>query len=244
MDDDSPRDEVELPPGELADSELVDPDDTPTLVEDDTLDGEPAGEQTVPYSRFKDVNDRLKDTEAKYAAATAPKEPAPVKESSPKKVYTDDQRDTIKDLAGTKDMQSQIDEQNQRWDEKEKKDARVSDDRDRSDVVANKELNPHGFQEDQVQKQVLKWGNSKDADKQWLAGATYTRILREMNGLYEAREAKKGNAPPKVESSSGSGSEVRNPDIPDDPNASNPIKYKRSLGNEAVEFMKALEGGE
>ncbi len=244
MADDAPRDEGTPEPVEVVDDELVDPEDTSTSGGDDTTAGEPEGEKTVPYSRFKEVNDKLKDTEVKYAAATAPKDPPPEKEEASKKVYSDEQRDTIKDLAGTSALQKRLDEQDERWEAKEKQEQRVADDRDRINAVKDEKLNSHGFTEEQVQKQVVKWGNSKDPDKQWLAAASYTRVIREMNELFDAREAKKGEAPPKVEKSGSGDDSPRNPDVKNDPNATNPLKYKRSLGLEAVEFMKGLDGGE
>lgn len=243
-DEEDTRNEGDLPPVEVADDELVDPDDTDTSVEDDTLDSEPTGERTVPYERFKEKVDEANDLKAKYAAATAPKEENSSREKSPSKVYSDEQVETIKSLAGTKELQAKIDEQEQRWREKEEEEQRRADDRERQEAVSNKDLNPYGFSDTQVQKQVVKWGNSTNPDKRWLAQASYNRIISEMNEIYKARESKKGEAPPKVESSGTAG--ARTPDAPQDnrTDASNPLSYKMSLAQRANEYMKSLEGGD
>jgi len=38
--------------------------------------------------------------------------------------------------------------------------------------------------------------------------------------------------------------EVRNPDVAENPNANNPLKAMDSLKREAAEYMKAMEGGD
>jgi|TARA_R100001530_G_scaffold18915_2_gene16061 hypothetical protein len=241
--DDPLREEGDPDPIELADDELLDSDDTYPSVDDDTIDSEPPEEKTVPYTRFKDVNDRLKDVEAKYQAATKPKEPEP--KDPPAERYSQKQIDTVQQLAGTKEMQDRIDEQDRRWEEKEAKDQKDADIRDRKAVVANKELNPNGFKEAQVQKQVQKWSDSSDPDKRWLALASYERVITEMNTLYKAKGSNKKDPPPKVDKGSAAATtEVRNPDVAENPNANNPLKAMDSLKREAAEYMKAMEGGD
>lgn len=241
MDDDTLRDEGEPAPVEVADDEFLDSDDISPLVDDDTVDDDTPDEKTVPYTRFKDVNDKLKDIETKYAAATTPKKEV---EPSPKKQYSQEQVETVKELAGTKELHERLEENERRWEEQEKKTIKSADEQDRKITVKDKDLNPNGFKEDQVQKQVQKWAESKDPDKQWLAAASYPRIIKEMNENYSQNKAKKSATPPEVSKSAASESTVRNPDIKDSPtNVTNPLKYRRSLSNEAVEFMKSLDGG-
>jgi hypothetical protein len=241
--DDTLREEGDQDPSELAAAEFLDSDDAPPSVDDDTIDSDPSDEKTIPYSRFKDVNDKLKDVEARYAAATKPKDLEP--KDPPAEIYSQKQIDTVQKLAGTKEMQDRIDEQDRRWEEKEAKDQKDADVRERIDVVANKDLNPHGFKEDQVQKQVQKWSESSDPDKRWLALASYGRIVKEMNTIYESKSSNKKDPPPKVDKGAGAPStEVRNPDVAENPNSNNPLKVMASMKREAAEYYKNMDGGD
>ena len=239
MEDETLRNEDDLIPVETADDE---DSDTTTSVEDDTLDGDD-DQKAVPYERFKEINDEKNDLKEKYEALKSAKsEPKDEKKDDVKKDFdksrfSEDQIETIKNLAGVPELQKELKEYREQIEVRERKERMKEDTQELSSVLKDEKVNPHSFKPEDVRKQVIKWADSDDVDKQWLARANYKYVLREMNEIQEETESRKKNAPPKIEGSKGD--KIPKPETKDDDiDVSNPLSFTASLAKGAWEHMQ------
>lgn len=229
---------------DFADQTDLDSDDLDTSADDDTIGEDDTEDKSVPYSRFKEKNQEAQDWKVKYEAATQANAEPRKGEPVVKGKFSDEQIETVRNLAGTRGLQNEIKKLNDRLEEKEKREQHDQDTNQLKEALSDKELNPHGLSQKVVQAQLLKWGKSNDADKQWLASAPWKFVLKELTEIKGRQEAKKKDSPPKV--SIGAEPRTRNPDSyeREEPSYVSPLQEKAALQRDAQAFYESLGGGE
>lgn len=246
MEDDTLRNVDDQDSTGFATEEDTDTEDTSESVGDDTTDGENYGDdaKTIPYERFKQVVDERNDLKQKYdsfqKASSKPKEDPKQQKAFDKARYTPEQIETIQNLAGIPELKREMQEYKKQVEERTRNEQIEKDKSELRTVLSDKSFNIHSVSEDLVQKQVLKWGQSEDPEKRWLATAPYKYILREMN---EMQQSSKKTAPPKIEK--GSDPKIRKPDAQENRTMpANSQLYVADLANGAMEYMKRMASDE